>query len=201
MIFNDVCSIDITVVLILKNLNQNSFCANSFRGMGTRAKRGLKTRGGGGRGGENEKDLTSDDNEPVSPKQQKGKSRERETDAARVAAEEVAALEADEVATHAKKPKSDKPSEKDAPTNNKSERQRVVELNRLEAEAAQKRADAEKESLRLAEENKKLRLMLQKKKDPTPSTPSSSKSKPPRSNLARREKKVLSRYFAMFIFG
>ena len=174
--------------------------------MSSRGKRvgNTKPRAGvGGKGADNNNDLTSDENDAPSassPKRLKG--RARETEAARAAAEEVAALEADDDANQVKK-KTTKPPEKDAPTNNKSsvtERQKAVEQNRLETEAAQKRADAEKESLRLAEENKKLRLMLQRKKDPTPSTPSSSRSKPPRSNSARREKKV-SRYFALFTFG
>ena len=171
--------------------------------MSSRAKRGGNTKpraGVGGKGADNNNDLTSDENEAPSPKKLKGRARER--DAARAAAEEVAALEADDDANQAKK-KTTRLPEKDAPTNNKSsvtERQKAVEQNRLEAEAAQKRADAEKESLRLAEENKKLRLMLQRKQDPTPSTPSSSRSKPPRSNTARSEKKV-SRYFAMFTLG
>jgi hypothetical protein len=125
---------------------------------------------------------------PISPASLKSKPQATasKSDAARIAAEEVEALGADgSAACAAKKQKApDK-----APESRATERQKTVEQNRLEAEEAQKRADAEKETLHLMEENKKLKAQL--RKDAIPSTPSSSTSKPHTSNSARREKKVI----------
>ena len=65
---------------------------SQFRGMAGRGERGLKTRGGEGKGGDNNNDLSSYENEaPVSPWQLKGKW--NETDAAIAAEEEQAALD------------------------------------------------------------------------------------------------------------
>ena len=66
------------------------------RGGNTKPRAGV-----GGKGADNNNDLTSDENEAPSPKRLKG--RARETDAARAAAEEVAALEAEDDANQAKK--------------------------------------------------------------------------------------------------
>ena len=83
-----------------------------------------------------------------------------------------------------KKATSNKAPDKHATTAKKqsgtaaTERQRVMEENRKEAEAAQKIVDDQKEKARLEEENKKLKAELQKSKitatvtDDSPRTPS-----------------------------
>ncbi len=83
------------------------------------------------------------------------------------------------------------------PRSTAAERQRVMEENRKDAEAAQKIINDQKEKARLEEENKKLKALLEKANnvsDPVSEFPRpKSATKPRLSNSVRRIKAV---YFA-----
>jgi hypothetical protein len=80
------------------------------------------------------------------------------------------------------------------PRSTAAERQRVMEENRQDAEAAQKIVNDQKEKARLEEENKKLKVLLEKAKNVPDPVPESSRPKSATkrrlSNSVRRVKAV-----------
>jgi gamma-glutamyl phosphate reductase len=80
------------------------------------------------------------------------------------------------------------------PRSTAAERQRIIEENRKDAEAAQKIVDDQKGKARLEEENKKLKAQLEKAKnvpDPVPKSPRpKSATKHRVTNSVRRVKAV-----------